>query len=111
MGLWLGKRWGWWIASFYYVWAVLGVVADFMLMPFHAHRLDTESLVVSVLGKVMQLVIHALLLVYLLKPNVRAFYRLQSLRVDRALILMVVIAVMLLAVTFYWTFTRFPNAF
>jgi hypothetical protein len=111
VGLWLGTRWGWWIASFYYVWALLGFVAEFMTMAFRFNLMDTESLAVVVLGKVIQLVIHALLLAYLLKPNVRTFCRLQSLRVDRALIPLVVIAVVLLAVAYYWTSTRFPDAF
>lgn len=111
VGLWLGTRWGWWIASFYYVWAVLGFVAEFMVMAFRFNLMDAETLVVAVLSKVIQLVIHALLLAYLLKPNVRAFCRLQSLRVDRALIPLVIIAVVLLAASYYWTITRFPNAF
>jgi len=109
VGLWRGARWGWWIASFYYVWAVLGVVADFLVMMSRMSFMDTESIAVVLAGKLVQLVIHALILAYLFKRNVRAFYRLQSLRVDRALVPLVVIAVILLTVTYYVTSVQLAN--
>jgi hypothetical protein len=85
VGMWLGARWGWWIASFYYVWAVLGVVADFLLTMSQISQFDPLNIAIGLAGKLVQLVIHALILAYLFKRNVRAFFRLQTLRVDRAL--------------------------
>lgn len=111
VGLWLGARWGWWIAAFYYVWAVLGVMADFLLTMSVLSQMDAETIVVALAGKLIQLVIHALILAYLFKRNVLAYFRLQSLRVDRALIPLVIIAVVLLAATYYVTSTRLANPF
>jgi hypothetical protein len=111
IGLWRGARWGWWLATFYYVWAVLGVLADFLMaLPWVSH-MDVESITVSLLVRVIQLVIHALILAYLFKRNVRAFCKLQSLRIDQALIPLVIIAVMLLAASYLVTRSQFAGAF
>jgi len=111
IGMWRGARWGWWLTSFYYVWAVLGVLADLLLaLPWFSH-MDVESIAVSLLVRLIQLVIHTLILAYLFKRHVRAFCKLQSLRIDQALIPLVIIAVILLAASYLVTRSQFAGAF
>jgi hypothetical protein len=114
IGLWRGAQWGWWIAAFYYVWAILGVTAD-LAIAVTITRLDgsplAASLVVAWLVKLAQLVILALILAYLWKRNVRLFYRLESLRIGPAMIRLAVIAIVLLAGSYFVTFSQFPRRF
>ncbi len=111
IGMWQGARWGWWLGTFYYVWAVLGVVADFLMALSWFSQMDVQSLAISFAIRLTQLVIHALILAYLFKRNVRAFFQLQSLRIDQALIPLVIIAVILLAASYFVSRSQFAGAF
>jgi hypothetical protein len=98
IGMWRGYRWGWWLTALFYVWNILGIVADVL------HAFVTEQELPSPLSKLTQFVVHALILLYLFKSNVRAFFGLQLLPAFLSLIPIAIFAVGLLAVTFLVTY-------
>jgi hypothetical protein len=83
------------------VWAVLGVFADFLIVVPRIGQEDPEAVAYSLGGRLIQLAIYALILSYLFKRNVLAYFRLRSLRVDRALFPLVVLSVIVLTVTYF----------
>jgi hypothetical protein len=99
IGLWLGARWGWWLTAFYYVWGVLGSVTDVLFGIWYLEERNFESIAWFLPGHLILLGIHSLILVYLCKKTVRHFFRLQSLRMSRALALLAIIAIVVLAAT------------
>ena len=96
IGMWLGVRWGWWLAAFYYVWGVLGVVAQFLVLFWQVDQWDVQTIASALPGRLIQLAIHALILLYLFKGSVRDFFRLRFLRIHQALIPMAIVAIALL---------------
>jgi hypothetical protein len=100
IGLWLGQRWGWWLAAFYYVWGSLGVVADSLLVFSRLGHVDAESVANILPSKLIQLAIHLLILVYLFKGTVRAFFHLQSISTLKSLLLLGFVAIVVLSATY-----------
>jgi hypothetical protein len=85
IGMWRGARWGWWTTAFCYVWALLGVVANGSTMAY----LPAE--------KLMQLAVNGLILLYLFKSAVRDYFCLKSLNMSRALVVLAIVAIVLMA--------------
>jgi hypothetical protein len=94
--MWLGERWGWWLATFYYLWAVFGVIFNW------GHAFATgamggfevygeESLVIAV---------HAAILAYLLHRKIRVYSRLETMPLHWALAAPVCMAIAALVVTY-----------
>lgn len=87
IGMWRGARWGWWTTAFCYVWALLGVVVN----------LDGNAMAHLLLGNLMKPAVYGLILLYLFKSTVRYYFRLNSLNTPKALVVLALIAIVLMA--------------
>jgi hypothetical protein len=95
-GMWLGKRWGWWLATFYYTWGVLGVIAD---LGFALVANGTGGLAPILPRELTLFVIHGLILAYLLRRKVREFFRLEAMPMYVALAPLALLATLALVAT------------
>ena len=104
VGMWRGYRWGWWLAAFYYVWNILSTIVNVLFAMANDYEL-------SPLSKLIQFVLHALILLYLFKSNVRAFFGLQLKPAALSLIPLAILAICLLAATILVTYFQldFPS--
>lgn len=93
IGMWLGKKWGWWLGAFYYVHAILRYVYALITAIIMNEQLkDTsrsaEYYLITYMGRI---VIHALILRYYFKDNVMEYFNISSYsKVKSALIVIVV---------------------
>ncbi len=105
IGLWLGKRWGWWLTAFYYVWGALGAVAQLLFVLWRV-EFDPELIVLMLPGNLVRFAVHALIVLYLFKGTVRSFFRLKSLRMATALTLLAAVAFIVLAATIGMSYSQ-----
>ncbi|MHC4876534.1 MAG: hypothetical protein ACYTGL_08545, partial [Planctomycetota bacterium] len=80
VGMWLGTRWGWWCAAFYYVYSVARNANAFLMVSDLADGLEGGSrgpgyYYAKFGGRV---VIHLLLLLYFFKDNVLEYFEAQD---------------------------------
>lgn len=80
IGMWLGTRWGWWCAAFYYVYSVARHANAFVMVSDLADGLEGGSrgpgyYYAKFGGRV---VIHLLLLLYFFKDNVVEYFEVQD---------------------------------
>ncbi|MCM2373534.1 hypothetical protein [Aporhodopirellula aestuarii] len=86
VGMWLGTKWGWWLASFYYVYSVFRNGSALLTVISMADQLeDTARGPGYYIAKhSVRIVIHALLFLYFFKGNVLAFFGLANLNKGQA---------------------------
>lgn len=74
IGMWLGKRWGWWLASYYYVYAVVRNVSR--LISFAVYAIQNEMTETSEFTNRMmiRIIINTLVYFYLFRPNVLNYF-------------------------------------
>ncbi len=87
IGMWMGKKWGWWLASFYYVYGVFRNAAALATIHTLADQLGD-----SVRGPgfyavkhSVRILVHLLLLAYLLKGNVLHYFGLETMSKVKAI--------------------------
>ncbi len=94
IGLWRGSRWGWWLAAFYYVSSAFSFTFEMPVRIWQSLREDELFAVIAPL-LLVRLAIHYLLAAYFFKRSVRAFYRLESLSIVKAIIILLSVTVAL----------------
>jgi hypothetical protein len=97
-GLWLGRPWGWWLAAFSLTYAVLRYANTLAAVPMLAAQLDMaqEEVRTAYLRYGARLVGQGLLLLYLFRPGVAAFFGVEGMAGRRRLGLLLVAAAALL---------------
>ncbi|MEX2176401.1 MAG: hypothetical protein WD872_18705 [Pirellulaceae bacterium] len=88
IGLWQGKQWAWWLATFYYFQFAIGgifVLASIAVAYFVLDRPVTERSEELLVKHVGRLLIFSLLTWYMMKGNVFAYFRFERLTRLRAL--------------------------
>ena len=86
VGMWIGTKWGWWLASFYYVYSVFRNGSALFTVIAMADELENsnrgpEYYLIKHGGRI---VIHFLLILYFFKGSVLAFFGLETLSKGKA---------------------------
>jgi len=81
IGMWFGRKWGWWLATFYYVYAMARNIWALVLIARLHDDLGNggrgpEDYYFKHLGRI---VVHALILVYFFRANVLSYFGLERL--------------------------------
>lgn len=76
IGMWLGRRWGWWVATFYYVYGIARAANGlFTVMAiegdWEASARGPEYYYIKFAGRIL---VHLLILLYFFKPNVLEYF-------------------------------------
>lgn len=87
VGMWTGARWGWWAAAFYYIYGIFRNASALLALAEWAEHLEGSArgpgyYLVKHSGRI---VVHALILLYLMKGNVLEFFDQESLNKAKAL--------------------------
>jgi hypothetical protein len=87
VGMWLGTKWGWWLASFYYAHTVLRNAFAVLTALATSESIEgtKRTLEYYLIRYGMRLVVSALLLAYLFKGNVLSFFGLRRISKLKAL--------------------------
>lgn len=101
VGMWMGRRWGWWLAAFYYVYSVFrnatAIVTIMMVADqFAGARRGVDYYLIKHGGRI---IVHALLFLYFFKGNVLEFFDLESLNKPKAIGILVGICLAITAFT------------
>jgi len=105
IGMWRGTKWGWWLATYYYVWTVLDVLSEKAFALWNSEQPIMTLLPEVLLRKAVPLGVCVLIILYLLKRSVCEFFRLELRRAYIALAVLALIATVVLAATAaitYW---------
>lgn len=80
IGMWTGKRWGWWLAVFYYVYGALGNANTILTLPGILDQLGTPAQGAGFYyaRELGQAFLSILLILYLYRRNVRGYFGLGS---------------------------------
>lgn len=105
IGMWLGKRWGWWIAASYYFYAVVRTGYHIFIVLGMSEQLVNSSRGVSyyLTMDIIKIILNSLILLYLFKNNVREYFKLTSLSKKKAILILVGIGVGIFVITFLTT--------
>ncbi|MEQ8788655.1 MAG: hypothetical protein RIC55_20260 [Pirellulaceae bacterium] len=103
VGMWIGAKWGWWLASFYYVYSVFRNASAMMTIvamtnSLAAIGLGPEEYLLKHAGRML---IHFLLLLYFFKSNVLYYFGLEQFNKAKAIGILVGICLGIAATT--WT--------
>ncbi|WP_182870173.1 hypothetical protein [Stieleria mannarensis] len=86
VGMWMGTKWGWWLASFYYVYSIFRNGSALFTVVTMADQLEGSArgpeYYMTKHG--VRIVIHCLLVFYFFKPNVLEFFDMASVNKARA---------------------------
>jgi hypothetical protein len=86
VGMWLGKKWAWWFAAWYYFSMLVGNLCQpLLILPIKFKSLDSDEVIAFMAKQMIGAIINSLLLCYLLKFNVRRFFGLSGVSKIRAL--------------------------
>lgn len=93
IGMWLGTRWGWWCAAFYYVYSVARNANAFLMVSDFAEGLEGGSrgpgyYYAKFGGRV---IIHFLLFLYFFKTNVLEYFDMNDMHKGKAVAILVLI--------------------
>ena len=101
VGMWLGKAWGWWLGSFYYVYSIFRNVSALLMVFAMADQFDGGSRGPEfyVFKHSFRIVIHFLLFLYFFKSNVLGFFGLSSLNKGQAIGILVGVCIALVVAT------------
>ena len=85
IGMWKGKKWGWYLGSFYYMYSIVTNANAFITIPMLINSFPPGELANTSRGPsyyytkyAVRLTIHFLLYLYLFKGNVREFFSLSE---------------------------------
>jgi hypothetical protein len=82
VGMWRGKRWGWWLGAFYYSYSVARAAAGLAFVYFVVEQLDGDAaptgadLFRAKAKLIGRIVVSSLLFLYFFKANVRDYFTL-----------------------------------
>lgn len=78
IGMWLGKKWGWWLGTFYYVYAVLRYVNSIITITNTSDHLEYSAHGIEnyIIKHMVRIVIHTLIFLYFFKDNVMEYFNL-----------------------------------
>lgn len=100
IGMWTGARWGWWAAAFYYIYSIFRNAAALITVAQLAEHIEgARSPGYYVVKHTGRIIVHALILLYLMKGNVLEFFDLRSLNKAKALGLLITICASITLVT------------
>ncbi|EMI47185.1 putative membrane protein [Rhodopirellula sp. SWK7] len=87
IGMWMGTRWGWWLAAFYYVYGVLRNASALYTVVSMADQLEgtARGPEFYMIKHSVRIVIQSLLLMYFFKGNVLDYFDLSTLKKGKAL--------------------------
>ncbi|HUE70070.1 MAG TPA: hypothetical protein VMP01_04205, partial [Pirellulaceae bacterium] len=86
IGMWLGAKWAWWLASFYYFSMLLGNLCEMLLiLPLKARLLDLDEIGLEAARLGMRTVILFLFVTYLFRSKVLEYFGLASMRKLKAI--------------------------
>ena len=104
VGMWMGKRWGWFLGSFYYAYSVVRNIIALAAIPGLLGALSSEELAEATHGPGYyyakhgtRVVVHALLYLYFFKSNVRAYFGFRNRRRWLPAIVQIVICIAIVA--------------
>lgn len=102
IGMWIGTRWGWWCAVFYYVYSVARNANAFLMISDLADGLDGGSrgpgyYYAKCGGRV---VIHLLLLMYFFKDNVLEYFETEDVHKGKAIGILILVTAVVFALSF-----------
>ncbi|QEG02806.1 hypothetical protein Mal15_69270 [Stieleria maiorica] len=86
VGMWMGTKWGWWLASFYYVYGIFRNGSALFTVVTMADQLEggTRGPEYYMTKHGVRIVIHCLLVLYFFKPNVLEFFDMTTVNKARA---------------------------
>jgi hypothetical protein len=95
VGMWMGTKWGWWLAAFYYVYSIFRNGSALFTVIAMADQLDGDSrgpeyFMIKHGGRI---VVHFLLFLYFFKGNVLEFFGLEGLSKAKAVGILVGICI------------------
>lgn len=98
IGLWRGKRWGWWLASFFETSALVTGLCNLALFPPSLQKQEaagalSHSFSYYYLKELAGLSFSILVLYYLFRPKVRGFCELLALNLRKAILILLILAV------------------
>jgi len=101
VGMWLGTRWGWWLATFYYVHSIFGNAMALVTVASLADQLDdaTHGPKYYFMKHGGRIIVHFLLLLYFFRPNVLEFFALGHLSKPKAIGIQVGLCIAIVAFT------------
>lgn len=101
IGMWLGTRWGWWCATFYYVYSIARYGNALLLVDGFAEALEDDSRELeSYYFKFGALIVfHFLLLLYFFKPNVVEYFGVSDIHKGKAVGLLVAVTASVFAIS------------
>lgn len=101
VGMWMGTKWGWWLAAFYYLYGVVRHGSALMTVAALADRLEDgmRGPAFYLIKFGVRIIVHLLLVLYFFRGNVRAFFGLTTVGKARALGILVGICLAIMAGT------------
>ena len=101
VGMWIGTKWGWWLAAFYYVYSIFRNASALLTIAAMAEQLQVsargpEYYMIKHGGRI---VVHFLLFMYFFKGNVLQFFRLEALSKPKAIGILIGICIAITVVT------------
>jgi hypothetical protein len=91
VGMWLGRKWGWWLGAFYYVYGVARNASALLTLGALDHDLESSARGPEYyyFKHVGRIIVHLLILLYFFKGNVMAYFGLSELSKWKAVSIMV----------------------
>jgi hypothetical protein len=101
IGMWLGTQWGWWCATFYYVYSVFRNGSALLTVASLADQMESstrgpEYYIMQYGGR---MVVHFLLLLYFFKGNVLEFFHLENVSKPKAIGILVGVCIAIMVFT------------
>lgn len=99
VGMWMGAKWGWWLASFYYVYSIFREGSALPTVVAMANQLEGGSRGPEyyIIKHGVRIIVHFLLFLYFFKGNVLEFFGLETLSKPKAIGVLVGICIAITA--------------
>jgi hypothetical protein len=99
VGMWMGAKWGWWLASFYYVYSIFRNGSALLTVVAMADQLEGGSRGPEyyMIKHGVRIIVHFLLFLYFFKGNVLEFFGLETLSKPKAIGVLVGICIAITA--------------
>jgi hypothetical protein len=91
VGMWLGKKWGWWLGAFYYVYGVARNASALITVIEMSNELGrgAHGPGFYLMKQAVRIIVHLFILNYLFKTNVLSYFELERLSRGKALSILV----------------------
>jgi hypothetical protein len=83
IGMWLGKKWGWWLGAFYLMYSVARNINALIIIPNLVEQFGTpeSGLAKYYIKHCGRIILHSLLVLYFFKSNVEVYFQVENLNV------------------------------